>query len=305
MKILITGGTGSLGNALVPVLLQQNHEVIILSRDFHKQDKLTTQYPTIHAVIADICDRDAMLRACEDQDIVIHAAAIKAVNHGDTNTRQYHRVNIMGTINVAEACRLNGVSKALFVSSDKAVSSVNTYGMTKAIGERLWLAEQTPRSATLFCCVRYGNVVSSNGSVWRIWKDRVTQNLPLIVREPEPTRFFLSLTDAVKVVTDAIYLIQGKEIFIPSAVPAFSLWDLAQELQPAEQWQYEPLGSTEKQHEILVAPTEWVEPVNAADTNLWRIWPTKSNPCQVTPKQFCSQTAHRLTGKEVIAKING
>jgi UDP-N-acetylglucosamine 4,6-dehydratase len=303
-KALISGGTGSLGVALVPVFLQQNYEVTILSRDFHKQEKLLAQHPSVHTILADICDRDAMLRACEGQDIVVHAAAIKAVNRGDTDARTYYRVNILGTMNVAEACRLNGVAKALFIGSDKQVMPTNFYGMTKSVGSCLWLAEQSPYSPTKFSCVRYGNVVQSNGSVWHVWQDRIAKGLPLIVREPEPTRFFLSLADAVKIVTDALRVMNGGEVFVPSYVPSFSLWDLARKLQPESQWQKEPLGATEKQHEILVAPTEFVEPIFGQNTDLWRVLPRVSPKVQQTMDMFCSATPSlRLTADEVIKRL--
>jgi FlaA1/EpsC-like NDP-sugar epimerase len=302
-NILVVGGTGSLGQALVPVFLQQGYEVTIVSRDFHKQDKLTTQYPSIHTILADICDRDATLHACENQDIVVHAAAIKAVHHGDTDTRMYHRVNVMGTMNVAEACRLNGIEKAVFISSDKALGPT-TYGITKALGERLWLAEQTIHNITKFSCVRYGNVVQSNGSVWHVWQERIAKGLPLIVREPEPTRFFLSLADAVKIVTDALRVMNGSEVFVPAYVPSFSLWDLARKLQPESQWQKEPLGATEKQHEILVAPTEFVEPIFGQNTDLWRVLPRVSPKVQQTMDMFCSATPSlRMTADEVIKRL--
>jgi UDP-N-acetylglucosamine 4,6-dehydratase len=303
-KALISGGTGSLGTALVPVFLQQGYEVTILSRDFHKQEKLLAQHPSVRAILADICDRDAMLRACEGQDIVVHAAALKAVNRGETDTRMYHRVNVLGTLNVAEACRINGIDKALFISSDKACASATRYGTTKKIGEDLWLAEQTTHNITKFSCVRYGNVVASNGSVWHVWQDRIAKGLPLIVREPEPTRFFLSLADAVKIVTDALRVMNGSEVFVPSYVPSFSLWDLARKLQPESQWQKEPLGATEKQHEILVAPTEFVEPIFGQNTDLWRVLPRVSPKVQQTMDMFCSATPSlRLSADEVIKRL--
>jgi UDP-N-acetylglucosamine 4,6-dehydratase len=304
MRTLITGGTGSLGQALIPVFLQHGDTVTVLSRNPHKQAELLNKYPTVHAILGDICDRETMLRACQGQDVVVGAAANKRVERGDTDAREYYRVNVMGALNTAEACRMNGVGKAVFISSDKCVSPCNTYGMTKALGERLWLAEQSAYSPTKFSCVRYGNVVQSNGSVWHVWQDRIAKGLPLIVREPEPTRFFLSLADAVKIVTDALRVMNGGEVFVPSYVPSFSLWDLARKLQPESQWQKEPLGATEKQHEILVAPTEFVEPIFGQNTDLWRVLPRISPKVQQTMDMFCSATPSlRLTADEVIKRL--
>jgi len=236
-NVLITGGTGSLGSQLIPAFLAEGYFVSIVSRDPHKQAIQQARHPEVRYILADIRDRERMFRACENQDIVIHAAALKRVERGDTDAREYHSTNVGGTLNVAEACRMNGVNKAIFISSDKAVEPVNLYGMTKAIGERVWLAENSPYSITKFSALRYGNVVESNGSVWHIWQRRIEQGLPLIVREPEPTRFFLSLDNAVSYVQFTIKHMHGAEIFVPASVRTFSLWELAREMQAQKYWE--------------------------------------------------------------------
>lgn len=301
-NVLITGGTGSLGSRLIPTFLAEGYFVTIVSRDPHKQAIQQAKHPEVKYILADVRDRETMLRACENQDIVVHAAALKRLERGDTDTREYHSVNVGGTLNVAEACRITGVEKAIFISSDKSVESVNLYGMTKAIAERIWLAENTTYRATKFSALRYGNVVESNGSVWHIWQRRIEQDLPLIVRKPEPTRFFLSLADAVNYVQFTIAHMLGGEIFVPARVKAFSLWELAREMQNQDQWEYAPLLPTEKQHEILVAHTEYVEPVEDNDL-MWRIWPSKTPTIYETAPMFNSLEARRMTGKEVIARL--
>jgi len=301
-NVLITGGTGSLGSQLIPTFLAEGYFVTIISRDPHKQAIQQAKHPEVKYILADIRDREAMLRACEGQDIVIHAAALKRMERGDTDAREYHSVNVGGTLNVAEACRLAGVEKAIFISSDKAVEAVNLYGMTKAVGERIWLAENTPYRATKFSALRYGNVVESNGSVWHVWQRRIEQGLPLVVRTPEPTRFFLSLADAVGYVQFTIKHMQGGEIFVPASVKAFSLWELAREMQHQKYWEYAPLLATEKQDEILAAHTEYVEPVKG-ETLMWRIWPYRTPTVYETAQMFHSLEAQRLTGKEVIARL--
>ena len=301
-NVLITGGTGSLGTELTKTFLRKGHSVTILSRDPHKQAIMLAHNVGLRAILGDVRERALMLRACEDQDIVIHAAALKRIERGDTDTREYHGVNVLGTLNVAEACRITGVEKAVFISSDKCAAPINTYGFTKALGERLWLAENTSYRTTKFSCLRYGNVVESNGSVWHVWQRELARGAKLDVRYPEPTRFFLSLNDAVNYVLFTLANMKGGEIFVPSYVRAFSLWDLARVLQPEELWQQSHLLATEKQHEILAAPTEYVEP--AGDGKLmWRIWPQKVPVIYETPLMFNSAEAVKLTGPEVVARL--
>ena len=302
-NVLITGGTGSLGSQLIPAFLAEGYFVSIVSRDPHKQAIQQAKYPDVRYILADIRDRETMLRACEIQDIVVHAAALKRIERGDTDTREYHSVNVGGTLNVAEACRITGVEKAVFIGSDKLVESVNLYGMTKAIGEKIWLAENTPYRATQFSALRYGNVVESNGSVYHIWQRRIEQGLPIVVRTPEPTRFFLSLDNAVSYVLFTIKHMQGGEIFVPASVKAFSLWELARAMQPQAEWQYAPLLPTEKQHEILVAHTEYVEPVENEEL-MWRIWPQRTPTIYETAPMFNSLEAQRLTSQEIIARLS-
>lgn len=308
MNILITGGTGSLGTKLVDILSTRSDvNITILSRDAHKQAIMLARYPQIRAVLGDIRDRESIMQACEDQDIVVHAAAIKRVERGATDAREFYSVNIQGTLNVAEACRANNVTKALFISSDKACQPTNYYGATKMVGEHLWLVQNNATRHTEFSALRYGNVVESNGSVWHVWQRRLEQNLPLIVRAPEPTRFFLSLDQAAAMVINSLLHMRGGEIFVPGKVRSFSLWDLARIMQAEELWIKEPLGSSEKQHEILVAETEYVEPADDIEEfcglQLWRIWPKSTPVIYETPPMFHSLEAVQMTGNEVMQRL--
>ena len=307
MRILITGGTGSLGTQLCKAFHAEGHFVTVVSRNPHTQALLLAQpYAPQKVILADVCNPEAMLDACAEQDVVIHAAALKRVERGDSDAREYYRVNVNGTLNVAMACRKQGVISALFISSDKACEPCTTYGITKAIAERLWLAEQNQPVATNpthFACLRYGNVVESNGSVWHLWRNEKMYKRHLVVREPEPTRFFLSLADAVTLVKLSLLYMRGGEIFVPAQVPGFNLWDLAKEIEAdTTKWQTLPLLPTEKQHEVLVAPTEYAEPVEQTDA-MWRILLNRTKDLQVTPSNFSSATAKRLSGAEVIARL--
>jgi len=298
MNILITGGTGSLGSELVKIFTAQGHAVTVLSRDPHKQARLLMEYPQVNAILGDVRDYARVLFAMQDQQKVVHAAALKHVSLGETNPEEYFSVNVEGTQNVARAATACGVRQALLISTDKAPANSTLYGTTKKIAEGVWLDKLN--SGVEFCALRYGNVVNSNGSVWQVWQERVARGLPLAVREPEPTRFFMRKTEAVALVLNVLLHIQNGGVFVPSNTPAFSLWDLARELQPESQWLRESLGPGEKQHEVLVAPTEHVEQV---EEDLWCVNPKRAKAVHGTLPQFCSETAPRLSAQEVIRRL--
>jgi len=302
LRILITGGTGTLGHALTDVLLKQGNELTIISRDPHKQAKYKARYPQVRTILTDICNAPQVYRACQGQDIVIHACALKRVDTGEYAVDEFHRVNVLGTQVVADAARDASIERCLFISTDKSVSPLNHYGMTKAIAERLWLARNETGTflQTMFSAVRYGNVMGSNGSVIPIWREQAERGDRITVRYPETTRFFMQPASAVKLVIDAINNMQGGEIFVPANTPAFALYDLAECFQERSEWHMEPLGAHEKQHEALVAPGEYHEP---AFTGAWRVWPDMAVDNFTVDKMFCSKTAHRISGQEVIDRL--
>lgn len=301
MHYLITGGTGSLGRELVKVFTKEGHDVTILSRDPHKQASLINEYPMVRAILADVRDYASVLNACRGVHFVVHAAALKRVELGETNPDEYFSVNVGGTRNVAEAAATCDVRHALLISTDKAPAPANLYGVTKKLAESVWLNKSNGHTA--FSAVRYGNVMDSNGGVWSVWQERIKRGLPLVVREPEPTRFCMRKVDAVALVRSTLLKMQGGEIFVPYGVPAFSLWNLAREMEPDEdKWIIEPLGPGEKQHEILVAPTEYVE---KAYDDVWRVLPRRTVRSQCVPMIFQSERARRLTGAEVVKLLEG
>lgn len=299
MNILITGGTGSLGSELVKVFTTQGHAVTVLSRDPHKQAKLLAEYPQVNAILGDVRDYTRVLFAMQGQQKVVHAAANKRVDLGETNPEEYFSVNVEGTQNVARAAIACGVRQALLIATDKACCATTLYGVTKHLATGVWLSKLN--SGVEFCALRYGNVVNSNGSVWQVWQERVAGGLPLVVREPEPTRFFMCKTEAVALVLNVLLHIRNGGIFVPGNTPAFSLWDLARELQPESRWCRELLGPGEKQHEVLVAPTEYIEQITE---DLWCIDPKRAKAVHSIPAQFYSETAPRLDAKEVIRRLH-
>jgi UDP-N-acetylglucosamine 4,6-dehydratase len=292
-----------LGSVLAQTLSKQGHDISILSRDPHKQLALKPLLPkTTRYFLADICNHDAVREACRGQDVVVHAAAVKHVPVGEQFPCEFVRVNIDGTRVVANACREEGVGKALLISSDKSPNAENLYGATKRCAESIWLASDTNHHH--FAALRYGNVVNSRGSVWHVWRDKVAQGLPIQVREPEPTRFILTVDEAIGLVQSALTAMSShhKCIFVPSNVPAFSLWDLAREVQPdGNYWQVTHLEQGEKQHEVMLSGGEYATRVNNL---LWRTCEYYRMSTE-DRKQFCSETAWRLSGKDVVKKLDG
>lgn len=301
-RILITGGTGSLGTALVKRWYGQ-HELTVLSRDPHRQEAMEKQFPGMRFILADICNAGEVRRACIGQDVLVHAAALKQVSTGEFHPTEFARVNVQGTITVAEAWAQtyhewgNNFGdfapslprKALFISSDKACQSLNCYGSTKKQGEAVFRKYD-------YSAIRYGNVCESAGSFLHKWKAAITEGKPVKVREPEPTRFLLKMEDAIALIEDALNLIEqnGNGIFVPHSLKAFSVWQAAAALKvPVE---YEPLLPYEKRHEQLVAEGEI--PVRESEL-LSRIKPGWSGDWL----GFRSDKVARMTGQEVLEAL--
>lgn len=299
MNILITGGTGSLGSALSRKWCGDGHAVTVLSRDPYKQVKLAAELPQVRFVLCDVCDRDAVRDACAGQDILIHAAALKIVPLGERHPLEYLRVNVEGTQAVAWAWAethgspqpITGLilpHKALFISSDKAVQSLNYYGHSKAIGEATFRHYG-------FSVIRYGNVVSSRGSFLHVWRGALERGGPLPVRSPEPTRFYLSMAGAVALVENALEMMDaGDGVFVPHSLKAFSVWDVADALGAKKQ--FGPLLPGEKRHEVLLAEGEQE---GTQGRLLSRIAPGFGGDRLA----FCSATAPRMTGEEVLEAV--
>jgi FlaA1/EpsC-like NDP-sugar epimerase len=229
-SVAVIGGTGSFGRTIVPELLNyQAKEVIVFSRDEEKQLDMQRAIsdPRLRFVIGDVRDIDRVSE-CIKSDYVYHAAALKIMPTCEQFPLETLKTNIQGTLNVKEACAKNGVEKAIFVSTDKAVKPVNTYGMTKALAEKIWL-DPKPSSKTLFSVVRYGNVLGSRGSVVPYFRDLVEQRKPLPITDPTMSRFLLTLRQAIELVFYATANTHGGEIFIPKN-PACMVLDLVEAL---------------------------------------------------------------------------
>ncbi len=179
--------------------------------------------------IGDIRDYLRLRRAMDGCEVVIHAAALKRIEVGVYNPDEMVKTNVLGTANVVEAARNTGVERCILISSDKAYEPISPYGYSKALAESLFAAAAHSRgpSGPLYAGVRYGNVWCSNGSVVPLWRAELAAGRRPTIREPECTRFFMLLSEAVDFVLGAIDKMQGGEIFVPDSLPAYKLNDLA------------------------------------------------------------------------------
>jgi len=218
-KILITGGTGSLGKALTKRILNSEVETIrIYSRDELKQSEMQAEYKDsrLRFLIGDVRDKNRLYRALEDIDIVIHAAALKQVPAVEYNPFEAVKTNVYGAQNLIEACLDKGVKTALAVGTDKAVSPFNTYGATKLLMERLFISANYYKGNRdiNFICVRYGNVLGSRGSIVPTLTNQIQNHKKITITDPEMTRFNITMGEAIDLIMRALGGIGG-EVFIP------------------------------------------------------------------------------------------
>ena len=261
-KILITGGTGSLGKALVKRLKSLDCKIIVFSRDEGKQALSFGSDPEIIRVIGDVRDLtklDTTMRL-HKPDYVIHAAALKRVDDMEFHPDECIKTNVLGSQNVATAALANSVKKCILVSTDKACQPVNVYGSSKFIAERIFTNFDYNSSDTIFASVRYGNVIASRGSFIPLWMDLLQQGSPIKVTSMECSRFLFTLSDAVETVLSALEHAQGGEVFIPK-IKSYSMQTVISAVQKIcnlEQINYTVTGMRpgEKVHEDMLAETE-------------------------------------------------
>jgi len=259
-SILITGGTGSLGNELVSLLLEHAspRRIIIFSRDEYKQfvmaEKFRSQSTVLRFFLGDVRDKDRLKRAFEGVDYVIHAAALKQVPAAEYNPFEFVKTNVVGAENVIDAAIDTGIKRVAALSTDKAANPINLYGATKLCSDKLFVAGNSysgPRE-TRFAIVRYGNVVGSRGSVIPFFLERRKTGV-LPITHPEMTRFWITLTQAACFVLNALHSMHGGEIFVPK-IPSMRIVDLANLIGPACRQEIVGIRPGEKLHEMMVEP---------------------------------------------------
>lgn len=216
MRIAITGGSGSLGSALIDEF-KSTASVVTFTRDEAKRRQMQQKHPEIKVYAGDVRDRERLEDIFSGCEVVVHAAARKVVSGHWDEPREMLKTNIEGTVNVLAAARKAGVKRVLFISSDKAVHPENAYGVSKAMGEHLVIAEnaRSHPKGTGCSVLRYGNVIGSRGSVIPVWCDFVRRGLPVPVTDHDMTRFWVPMHEAVSFVREAVSIMQGGETFVP------------------------------------------------------------------------------------------
>ena len=266
--ILITGGTGSFGNALVDKLLSlpsPPNKIIIYSRDELKQYDMANKYEnhdTLRFFIGDVRDKERLSKALKGVDTVFHAAALKQVPACEYNPEEAVKTNILGSMNLIDTCIENKVRKVVALSSDKAVHPVNLYGATKLVSEKLFVsANAQGNRETRFVVVRYGNVLASRGSVLQLFKEQLKTGT-LTITDPYMTRFWWTLPEAVQFVIDVHIHSTGGEIYVPpiqsTDMGTFAKAVIVRYGNKSKACNFKITGTRpgEKVHEVLIASDE-------------------------------------------------
>jgi UDP-N-acetylglucosamine 4,6-dehydratase len=237
-SILITGGTGSLGESLIKYFLYETkvRRIAVLSRDELKQQQLRNQFMNdsrLRWFLGDVRDLSRLKRAFHGVDFVIHAAALKQVDTGEYNPMEFVKTNVLGSQNVIDASIDAGVKRVVALSTDKASSPINLYGATKLTADKLFIAANNYSFTygTTFSVVRYGNVMGSRGSVIPFFRDVAAKGKPLPITDLRMTRFWISIDLAVKFVIDSLEMMTGGELYVPK-IPSMKITDLAQAVAP-------------------------------------------------------------------------
>ena len=263
-SILITGGTGSLGQQLTKTILERWPKVkrlVILSRDEQKQFQMNQEFPenkykAIRYFIGDIRDYDRLVRAFEGIEYVIHAAAMKHVHIAEYNPMECVKTNVLGAENVINAALASGVKNVVALSTDKAAAPINLYGATKLCSDKLFVAANNIKGTRdiKFSVVRYGNVMGSNGSVIPFFLSRKKTGV-LPITDTTMTRFNILLQEGADMVLHAMETAWGGEIFVPK-IPSYKLTDVAEAIGPECKHEIVGIRPGEKIHEEMITSSD-------------------------------------------------
>lgn len=318
--LLITGGTGSFGNAVLKRFLHTDiKEIRVFSRDEKKQEDMRLELNNVKVkfYIGDIRNFDSIKSAIDGIDYVFHAAALKQVPSCEFYPMEAVRTNILGTENLLNAAIENNVKKVIVLSTDKSVYPINAMGISKAMMEKLMVAKSrmTNINKTILCGTRYGNVMASRGSVIPLFIKQIKEGKPLTVTDPNMTRFLMSLDDAVDLVLYAFDNAKQGDIFVQKA-PASTLWDLANAVKELfnSNNEIKIIGTRhgEKLYETLLTREELVKAEDCGD--YYRIAPddrdlnynkyfTEGEKQIADIEDYNSHNTQRLTIKEIKEKL--
>ncbi len=263
-SILITGGTGSLGQALVKMILQKWPDVkrlVVYSRDEQKQFQMNQQFPVaqhkaLRYFIGDVRDYERLKTALKGIDTVIHAAAMKHVDIAEYNPMECLKTNVIGAENVINACLELDVENVVALSTDKAAAPINLYGASKLASDKLFIAANNIKGSKKikFSVVRYGNVMGSNGSVIPFFLNKKKEGV-LPITEPKMTRFNISLNEGAELVLHALEHAWGGELFVPK-IPSYRISDVAQAIGPECEHKIIGIRPGEKIHEEMITVSD-------------------------------------------------
>lgn len=299
--LLITGGTGSFGNAVLKRFLNSSiREIRIFSRDEKKQDDMrhALQNPKVKFYIGDVRDRQSVDGVMDGVDYIFHAAALKQVPSCEFFPLQAVQTNVLGTNNVLESAVIHGVKNIVVLSTDKAAYPINAMGISKAMMEKVATAKGRalgPNAASTICCTRYGNVMASRGSVIPLWVEQIKAGNPITITDPAMTRFMMTLDDAVDLVIYAWQHGENGDLFVQKA-PAATLTTLATALKELynSNCELKVIGTRhgEKLYETLVTREEMAKSIDMG--NYYRI------PCDTRDLNY---DKYFIEGSQEVAKI--
>jgi UDP-N-acetylglucosamine 4,6-dehydratase/5-epimerase len=296
MKILITGGTGSLGTYLTKKYLKDN-EVVIFSRDEFKQRSMMFDLKSdkVKFIVGDVRDYNSIRDAMKGIDIVIHTAALKHVPVGEEQPEEVIKTNILGTLNVVRACKENGVKKAILTSTDKGCHPINLYGATKLCAEKIFI-QANLGSSCKFACVRYGNVIGSRGSIIETILTKKPKKLT--ITDPRMTRFWITLEQASYLIATALFIMKGGEIFVPK-LKGMKMTEVFKILAPDTEIEVTGIRPGEKLYECLVNKDESIHTFEQLD-----YFVIESELLQEVPNgrqfEYTSENAKQLTKEEFL-----
>lgn len=261
-SVLITGGTGSFGKKFVDTIIKKSPDIkrlIIFSRDELKQFEMAQNYQNNHCIrffIGDIRDEQRFMKACEDIDVIVHAAALKQVPAAEYNPSEFIKTNILGAENVINAALKHNVEKVVALSTDKAAAPINLYGATKLCSDKLFVTANNIKGKrqTVFSVVRYGNVLGSRGSVIPFFLNKRKEGI-IPITHPEMTRFNITLEEGVDLVLFALDKALGGEIFVPK-IPSYRITEVAEAVAPECKIKIIGIRSGEKIHEEMITESD-------------------------------------------------
>ena len=255
-NILITGGTGSLGSKFIPMTLNKFNpkKIIVFSRDEMKQWEMAKKFindDRVRFIIGDVRDRERLYRALDNVDFVVHAAATKIVPTAEYDPFECVKTNVLGAMNLIDACIDKGVKKVVALSTDKASSPANLYGATKLTSDRLFVAGNaySGDKLTTFSVVRYGNVMGSRGSVIPFFISKTDSSLP--ITDKRMTRFMITLEQGVELIWKAFHDMKGGEIFVRK-IPSMNIMDIVKSVDPDAKTEEIGIRPGEKLHEQMI-----------------------------------------------------